>query len=107
MKGVEFLRQPTRCVFSGSVNPLYHLKAMSIFTLSPHGLKQLESVTRWRPTILDFDSGPAVLVDCGSEDEHDVHKMLLSVQLPGIIGWEGPRRSLGSQGAKTRLAFTA
>ena len=93
-------------MISASTHPLYHMKSLSIFTLSSHGLPKVDMVTLWSPTFLDFDTGPAIVVDCGNEDEQEVHKTLLNVQLGGFIGWEGPRRSLGSKGPQTRSVFT-
>eukprot|EP00959_Pyramimonas_sp_CCMP1952_P372211 7794306-Pyramimonas_sp.AAC.1 len=60
VKKVEFLRQPTRGVFSGSVAPLYHLKSLVLVTVSGSGMCEQPCMVQWRPTIADFDSGPAI-----------------------------------------------
>jgi hypothetical protein len=105
LKQVEFLRQPTRCVFSGSIGPLHHMKNLAVFTLSTDAMSMPMSVVQWRPTLLTHMEGPALVVDCDEREELLTHRSLVATALPGLISWEGPRRSLGSRGVDRRCVF--
>ena len=105
VKHVEFLRQPSRCVFTGSIGPIYQVKALTIFTLSTDGEKLPMTVTQWRPTLLNHDTGPAIIVDCIRQDEVRTQKALAASNLAGLIEWDGPRRSLGNKAVAPRCAF--
>ncbi len=83
----EFFRQPTRCVFSGASSPLHHLRSLVIFTLSADGVKHPMAMTQWRPTLLTYDTGFALFVDCASTDELVTHRALLNTELRGLLEW--------------------
>ena len=79
---VEFLRQPTRCVFSGAISPMHHLKYLAIFTLSTSaGTAIPMSVVQWRPTLVKYDDGPTILVDCEEAAEMRAQKTLTTAVL--------------------------
>ena len=63
------------------------------------------TITLWRPTLLNYDEGPALLVDCEANEELLTHRALLTLALPGRINWGGPRRSLGHRGSDRRSVF--
>lgn len=105
IKKVEFLRQPSRCVFSGSVNPLFHLKSLVMVTIAGGGASIPMKMIQWRPTLADFDSGQAIYVDCNSDEELLTHTVLTRCPLAGLVGWDGPRRSLGAASAAPRSLF--
>ena len=105
IKKIEFLRQPSRCVFSGSVSPLFHLKSLVMITIAGSGATMPMRMIQWRPTMADFDSGRAIHVDCNSEEELLTHAVLTRCALPGLVGWDGPRRSMGSASAAPRSLF--
>jgi hypothetical protein len=104
---VEFFRQPTRCVFTGSVNPLYHIKSLAMFTLSTTVTAMRPSLTLWRPTLLNFDNGFAITVDSEAEGELAMRRAVAPIRLPGLLGWVGPRRGLGSKGRAQRSVLAA
>ena len=103
---IEFLRQPTRCVFSGSVGPQHHVKSISIFTLAMETQSTMTLTTQWRPTLASADSDLSIIVDCPRETEAATHRALRGISLKGLFGWSGPRRSLGSGRGEERVTFT-
>ena len=102
---VEYLRQPVRCVFPGQSGPLHHVKAIAVLRLSTCGATTPPVTLNWRPTLLEDSSGPAIVVDFYGTEELSVHGALKKMLLPGLIRWDGPRRSLGSKGPAQRLYF--
>ena len=103
---VEFLRQPTRCVFPGNICPLHHVKSIAIFTLSTTGEITTSLTTQWRPTLNHTPGGHHIVVDCPRSDQLMVHRALMTTQLRGLLNWDGPVRSLGNKADDLRVAFT-
>ena len=103
---IEFLRQPTRCVFSGHTGPMHHVKSIAICTLSTTGVITETTSTQWRHTLGHGSSGPTLIVDCKSENELSTHRALIEANLPGLLSWTGPRKSIGSRGNDRRISFT-
>jgi hypothetical protein len=54
---------------------------------------------------MKHDEGPALWIDCEGSEELTTQRTLLTLALPGLIGWEGPRRSLGTRGEDRRSVF--
>jgi hypothetical protein len=106
VKQAEFLRQPARCVFTGQIGPLHHMKSISIFTLSTSGEPCQSLTTQWRPTLATTGNGLALVVDCEKHKELTIHRALVGSRLPGLTGWDGPKRSLGNKGEDQRITFT-
>ena len=102
---VEYLRQPTRCVFTGSLGPLHHVKSIALFTVSSQVSGFRASVVQWRPTLIRHDNGPAIWIDCDESEERAVKRAHATVELPGLLGWQGPQRSLGGGMGQQRLLF--
>ena len=69
VQNIEFFRQPTRCVFSGSMCPLHHIKTITMFTLSTVRESTMMLSTQWRPTLLEDNGGLSIIVDCPEVEE--------------------------------------
>ena len=55
---------------------------------------------------MNHETGPAILVDCGGEEEFRAHRALLTKRLKGLVSWDGPRQSLGNHaGTGKRSSF--
>ena len=104
--GTEFLRQPTRCVSSGAIGPLHHLKSLVLVTLSTDGATVPAQIRDWRSSLFEQETGPAILIDCKEEEELVTHRTLAGLHLMGLIFWEGPRRSRGATREQGRVVFT-
>ena len=105
VKQVEFLRQPTRCVLTGQIGPLHHMKSISIFSLSTSGEPCQSLTTQWRPTLATTGKFLALVIDCEKRKELTIHRALIGSRLRGLTGWEGPKRSLGNKGEDQRSTF--
>ena len=106
LRNIEFFRQPTRCVFTGQLGPMHHIKSLALFTLSAEPLPLHSSVTSWRPNLIEEANCPAIVLDCDAQDQLMIHKALLGAELPGLLRWDGPRRSLGTTASQKRICFT-
>ena len=102
---IEFLREPTRCVFTGDVCPLHRITVIAIITLSI-GFPTFSSIsTQWR-TQLDIKwEGPAIIVDVPCGQEIITQRALNEKDLRGLRAWSGPLRSLGSVSNNQRSSF--
>ena len=105
VKGIEFLRQPARCVFSGMDGPMYQIKSLAVITLAYLAPTVPKTMTQWRNN-LEQGALPTIIVDCEAEKEHLTRRTLASLGFGGLIGWEGPCRSLGSNSACKRIRFS-
>ena len=106
LRQVDFLRQPTRCVFSGAYGPLHHVKAVAIMTFATSGPSGGKRIRDWMPTILAFEEQPAIIIDFPTEAELQVKQSLVETKLPGLDRIDGPRRSLGHTTLQPRSALT-
>jgi hypothetical protein len=79
------------------------MKGITICTLSTAGAPTNTISTQWRPTLGSRSSGPTMIVDCSSDTELTTHRALLAMPLPGLLRWDGPKRSLGNNG---RISFS-
>jgi hypothetical protein len=105
VKTVEFLREPARCVFSGSSGPLYHVKSLVVVTLAVHTHGLPHSMPSWRNTLVDEVHGPIIWVDTDANAELQTRRALAATNLAGMIRWEGPRRSFGTSASSQRICF--
>ena len=105
VKEVTFLRQPSCCVFSGEASPNYHSKALAMVTLAGQTQASLPSMIHWRPTLLTTGDNFTVVVDCPSDQAMNIRRALTKASIHGLTCWEGPLRSLGTQGKDRRVAF--
>ena len=81
------------------------MKSLALFTLSVEGPKMPMAVTQWRNNLLTIDDTRSILVDCLEGDALATLRILIAANLGGIIRWDGPRRSLASQGNEKRVTF--
>ena len=105
LRNIEFFRQPSRCIFTGNLGPLHHIKSLALFTLSAEPIPPKWSITSWRPTLVEEKSCPAIIVDYAEEDFLKVHKALNCSTITGLLRWDGPRRSSGTTSAHKRSVF--
>ena len=105
VKRVQFLRQPTCCVFSTETSPIYHNKALVMVTLALHLAVEPPLLSQWRPTLATVGDEITVVVDCLAETAVKTQRALRGATVSGLIRWEGPVRSLGSQGTHRRVTF--
>ena len=106
LDSVQFLRQPTRCVFSGAFGPMHQIKAVAIITFSNLGVHLGNRIVDWMPTLLKYEADPTIIVDYSSEEELPILRALRQAKLPGLKVWDGPRKSLGSTGDLHRSRLT-
>ncbi len=105
-KEIVFLQQPSRCVFSGNFNPLHHVKAISIVTLSTAGIKLGMKMQDWVPSLIKYGADPAIIIDCEADQEMTTRQALAQCRIPGLYQWEGPIRSLGGSREGKRSQFS-
>ena len=105
VKTVEFLRQPARCVFSGSSGPLYHVKSLVVVTLAACKHAVPHSMLSWRNTLVSEVHGPIIWVDTDAKAELQTRRALAATKLAGLIRWEGPCRSFGTSPSSQRIYF--
>ena len=84
---------------------MYHMKSLALFTLSVEGPKMPMAITQWRSKLLTVDDTRSILVDCLEGDALATLRIWIAANLGGVIRWDGPRRSLASQGNEKRVTF--
>ena len=102
---IEFLREPTRCVFSGEVCPLHRIRSIAIVTLSTNSSTFNSVSTQWRTQLDSKREGPAIIVDVACAQELATQRALNESDLRGLLVWSGPLRSLGSVSDNQRSSF--
>ena len=102
IKAVKYYSQPMRCVFTGPVGPMHHMKSLATFHVSNDAVQVPPSVVNWKTTLVDKDLGHVVLVDVPMHLVVDIHAILARSQLHGLIGWEPARRSPAHSPANPR-----
>jgi hypothetical protein len=105
VRQIEFLKQPACCVFSGASGPTYHTKSFALVTLATFMQPVPTAMTEWRDTVYSATSGPIIIVDCNASQSLNTRRALEDARLPGLLCWEGPLRSLGSQGQDRRVIY--
>ena len=55
--------------------------------------------------MLRVETGPTICIDGPADHMQDLFRGLHRLDIPGIVRWEGPLRSLGSTGSDHRLLF--
>lgn len=106
VKSVNYLIQPTRYVFTGAAGPRYHAKHIAVITLSAVAASFPRAVVIWRPVIATENSYHAIVVDCAADESLAAQRALTGANLAGLLRWEGPARSRGSQGNRRRVSHT-
>ena len=104
-KKLEFAKQPARCVFSGSAGPMYQSKSLLMVTLQATVSPSPPLIFDWKPSLLTAGDEAFLIVDCPSEQLISSQRALKLAELPGIISWEGPLSSPGSNLASKRVIF--
>jgi len=104
---VQYLREPSRCVFSGDFSPIHQVKAFAVITAQAVAPNRLAHMTSWRPALLEEeDVGQQVFVDCPLATSAHILQTLISEGervLPGRVAWALGPRSLGSCAGKKRV----
>ena len=102
----RFLRQPTRCVFSGTYGPMHHLKSLVVATFSTSGASMAQAIYDWMPTLMTYEDSPAIWIDCTAAEEMRTLQAITQLHLPGMTRIDGPKKSLGSTGIAPRVTFS-
>jgi len=105
VKHVEFIRQPTRCIFTGAAGPMHHSKSLAMVTLSSTGQSIPAACLDWRPILLAGGQRPFIMVDCNGTESLLVERALRLSSLTGVVRWEGPLRSFSSTTRDKRAVF--
>ena len=105
IKSTSFFEQPMRCIFTGPVGPLYHLKSIMIVHCAVVGTKQEPCIVKWKTTLLDKKMGRSIVIDFPSSSALEVQIGLAQLKLNGLLGWDHPRRSPGHSPQTPRLCI--
>jgi len=97
MKNITFYAQPLKCVFTGAVGPLHHMKSLAVFHVSNSNMLPGQiadpKVVSWKSNLLDADLGTMIFVDVPMMQVYDINMILHDLKLKGLTGWEYARRS--------------
>ena len=105
LANVIFLRQATRCVFSGAYGPMHHLKSIAIATFSTSEPYTGMTFSDWLPTLATFENSPAIWLDGNASLEILMRQAIHKATLPGLIRIDGPKKSYGSSREEERITF--
>ena len=93
VKTVEFFEQPMKCVFTGPVRPLHHLKSIALVHVSTEGPPSPHTLVPWKTTLVDRDLGHTIVIDVPFACIDHVHRTIGKIHLIGLLGWDCARRS--------------
>ena len=105
ISGTAYLRQPAQCVFSGGAGPVYQSKALVLFEFCATAAPAPPPELSWLPTLLQEAGESAILVDCLESRRVAVRRLLTKAEVPGVVCWTGPTRSLCSGPDCRRVCF--
>ena len=84
---------------------MYQSKSLLIATLQATVAPSPPFVFNWKSSLLTIEDQGFLIVDCSSEHLVKTNRALKQAKLPGIIVWEGPLQSPGSNLASKRVVF--
>ena len=95
-----FFMQPMRCVFTGGVGPLHHVKSIMIAHCEIHGnsscaVEKPYSMIAWKATLVTRDIGKVVVIDFPTQHLIEVQSALVHFNVAGFLGWDQASRSPG------------
>ena len=102
LKGVTYYEQPMRCVFTGNVGPLHHIKSIMIAHFSTSHAMSPSCISSWKTTLLNRDIGSAIVLDLPSPLLTAVQATLNRTPIEGLLGWDSARRSPAHFGGAPR-----
>ena len=76
VKNMEFFQHLMRCVTTGPVSPMYHLKSLAIFTVASEGLITPAMFTAWRQILFNVAVGHSITIDMHSDQQVEVQQFL-------------------------------
>jgi len=83
VRSVQYFEQPMRCVFTGPVGPLSHMKSIALIQVGSGLGQSSQCVVSWKSTLLDKELGHIILVDVPMEVAGETQATLEKANLDG------------------------
>ena len=93
IKAARFYVQPMRCLFTGPVGPLHHLKSLVLFHLSNEAPIIPPAIVSWKTCLLHRDIGYTVVIDTPMQYVMEINAILAKSKFTALLGWDHARRS--------------
>ncbi len=97
MMDITIVSPPALLIVPTKLAPMQARKGIAIFTLGTPSTQVLPMLTQWQDALFQYSSTQSIWVDVPYAYRWQVHGIISCCKLPGVVGLDRPRPSLGSK----------